>query len=77
MNRRGFLGGLVGVVAAPAIVRAESLMKIWVPPQGIVLPSGIVTTVSTMINGFAGDFVMIDRALCQSRRRNQDEIQFA
>ena len=32
MNRRGFLSALVGVVAAPAIVRSESLMRIWVPP---------------------------------------------
>lgn len=37
MNRRGFLGGLIGVVAAPAIVRAESLMKIWVPPVPKIL----------------------------------------
>lgn len=37
MNRRGFLTGLVGVVAAPAIVRSESLMKLWVPPQEIDL----------------------------------------
>lgn len=31
MNRRQFLGGLVGLMAAPAIVKAENLMKIWVP----------------------------------------------
>lgn len=28
MNRRGFITGLVSLVAAPAIVRADSLMKI-------------------------------------------------
>lgn len=33
MNRRELLKGLV---AAPAIVRSESLMRIWVPPQGII-----------------------------------------
>ena len=33
MNRRGFLGAALGLLAAPAIVRAESLMKVWVPPQ--------------------------------------------
>jgi hypothetical protein len=32
INRRGFLKGLVGAVAAPAVVKAENLMKIWVPP---------------------------------------------
>lgn len=34
MNRRSFLGGLL---AAPAIVRAESLMKIWVPPKEVLV----------------------------------------
>jgi len=38
LSRRGFLK-LTGVVlAAPAIVRAESLMKIWTPPKDIILP---------------------------------------
>lgn len=31
-NRRSFLLGLTTALAAPAVVRAESLMKIWVPP---------------------------------------------
>jgi len=35
-NRRGFLGAIFAAAAAPAIVRAESLMKIYVPPQEIV-----------------------------------------
>lgn len=33
ISRRQFLLGAVGLAAAPAIVRAESLMKIWVPKQ--------------------------------------------
>jgi len=32
-NRRGFLGAIFAAAAAPAIVRAESLMKIYVPSQ--------------------------------------------
>ncbi len=32
-TRRGFLGALLAASAAPAIVKAESLMKIWVPPR--------------------------------------------
>lgn len=32
IQRRSFLGGILALSAAPAIVRAESLMKIWVPP---------------------------------------------
>lgn len=34
-NRRGFLGSMFAAAAAPAIVRAESLMKIYVPSQEI------------------------------------------
>lgn len=30
-DRRGFLFGIAGALAAPYIVRAESLMKLWVP----------------------------------------------
>lgn len=33
MNRRSLLLGLGGALAAPAVVRAESLMKLWVPPK--------------------------------------------
>lgn len=38
-SRRGFLGGLIGIIAAPAIVRVENLMvlaprrKLYVPGQ--------------------------------------------
>lgn len=42
MNRRGFLGGLL---AAPAIVRAEFLMKIWVPPKEVLTFQGRMTDV--------------------------------
>lgn len=41
MNRRGFLTSILALGAAPAIVRAESLMKLWVPPQEIWVPNGI------------------------------------
>lgn len=34
VTRRGFLTGMLALGAAPAIVRAESLMRIWVPPHG-------------------------------------------
>ena len=35
-NRRGFFGSMLAAAMAPAIVRSESLMKIYVPPQGII-----------------------------------------
>lgn len=38
-NRRGFLGSIFAAAAAPVFVRAESLMKIYVPPQEILLPA--------------------------------------
>ena len=34
-NRRGFLGSIFAAAAAPVFVRAESLMKIYVPPHEI------------------------------------------
>lgn len=37
LSRRGFLGGLLAVVSAPAIVRAESLMKL--APTEIIRPT--------------------------------------
>jgi len=33
MNRRGFLTAAAGIIAAPAVVKAESIMKIVVPRQ--------------------------------------------
>ena len=35
MNRRGFLGGILALGAAPAIVRADSLMRI--VPRGLIV----------------------------------------
>lgn len=34
-NRRAFLFGAAATLAAPAVVRAESLMKLWVPPTPV------------------------------------------
>lgn len=36
--RRGFLAGMLAAAAAPAIVRSQSLMKIVVPSDEILLP---------------------------------------
>lgn len=38
MNRRGFLGSILALGAAPAIVSATSLMPIWVPADEVVVP---------------------------------------
>lgn len=37
ISRRGFLAGMFAACAAPAIVRAENMMKIYVPPQEIII----------------------------------------
>jgi hypothetical protein len=45
MDRRGFLGAMLAAASAPAIVRAESLMKIAVPKEKKLL-----------LRNLAGDF---------------------
>lgn len=44
MNRRGFLAGILAGTAAPSIVRSESLMRLWVPPQGVWHRGGLVSS---------------------------------
>ena len=44
-DRRGFLGAMFAAAAAPAIVRAESLMKIYVPPQEMVFTPNLASGV--------------------------------
>lgn len=36
MNRRGFLGAMLAAAVAPAFVKAESLMPLWVPSKEII-----------------------------------------
>lgn len=49
MNRRGFLKTAGIILAAPAIVRAENIMKIWTPPQDIVVPSPALTFINGVL----------------------------
>lgn len=63
MNRRGFLKGMLGLAAAPAIVRAESLMKI-AAPKIIVPKEKKILTLSALAADFDGDVVM-DPALAR------------
>lgn len=50
MERRGFLKAMLGACAAPAIVKAENIMRIVVPKKEIIVPE---------FNSLAGSF---DRA---------------
>lgn len=43
-TRRGFLAGILAMGAAPAIVRAENLMKLWTPPK-IILDRGMTRAI--------------------------------
>lgn len=43
MNRRGFLASMLALAAAPAIVKAENLMKIYVPRDELILPEPLAT----------------------------------
>lgn len=38
MQRRGFLGAMLGAMAAPAIVKAENLMRVVAPTREIIVP---------------------------------------
>lgn len=48
MERRDFLRAMLGVAMAPAVVKAENIMKIWVPEQEIEVP------VMTVYDNFGG-----------------------
>lgn len=72
-SRRGFLGSIFAAAAAPAIVRAASLMpvtapKIIAPPTNIITPDqlfgevlykGDGATVRTITLGWKPQFIMI------------------
>lgn len=50
MNRRGFLGAILAAAAAPAIVRADSLMRI--VPRELAVASGPVVWETGSLGGF-------------------------
>lgn len=56
MNRRRFIGSILAAGVAPAIVRADSLMRI-VPRENVLLMpvyDGILTNPSEVVSAFAG-----------------------
>lgn len=54
ISRRQFLLGAVGLAAAPAIVKAENLMKLWVPKHYLEfnIEPGILGTPTAPIAGY-------------------------
>jgi|LakMenEpi03Aug12_release.lakeMendotaPanAssembly.Ray.scaffolds.fasta_scaffold2345287_1 hypothetical protein len=64
VSRRGFLTGMLALGAAPAIVRAESLMRLWVPPQEVLTLDAIRRAASQLMANRMAEpyFVVIDPA---------------
>lgn len=56
MDRRGFLGAILASAVAPAIVRADSLMRI-VPRETLVLQRFVVSFSSSELNLMPIDFL--------------------
>lgn len=56
MNRRGFLGSILAACAAPAIVRADSLMRIVPVDTGILLAGDKAITACSGLVEY-GDFI--------------------
>jgi len=54
MRRRGFLGAILAAAAGPAIVRASSLMPIYVPPKpaiiGVDMAAGLYESYSAFVH---------------------------
>jgi hypothetical protein len=60
MNRRGFLGSILALGAAPAIVRADSLMKM-LPMETIIIPRApILSAMTGLPMGFVREIWMHD-----------------
>jgi hypothetical protein len=68
MNRRGFLGSILALGAAPAIVRADSLMRI-VPLETTVLMDFSSNQLALSIDEFTRRYIE------PAKRRLQEEIE--
>lgn len=59
LSRRGFLGGILALGAAPAIIKAESLMKLYVPPKLILWGDGIHDDTRALQAAINGEEVIV------------------
>lgn len=67
MNRRGFLGSILALGAAPAIVRAESLMRIIAPSQELTFFSAELTlTIDEYAAAYAGPTPTLSEIITQT-----------
>jgi hypothetical protein len=72
MNRRGFLGAILAAASAPAIVRAESLMKIMVPKKEIITLSSEII-LSYPIDDYDHDANDLQGLIFTTHKRVTDE----
>jgi hypothetical protein len=56
MNRRGFLGAMLGAMAAPAVVKAENMMKIFVPLEKKIFTSEALTQAILRMKHVGADY---------------------
>ncbi len=66
MDRRGFLGAMLAACAAPAIVRAGSLMRInpaIVPDDRVVIITQYGTDIGLMVEGTLGERIQLIREM--------------
>lgn len=57
MSRRGFLGAMLAAATAPAIVKSENLMKIFVPKQDIIITAdSLFESMGWSTQGLGADF---------------------
>lgn len=61
MNRRGFIAGLAGILAAPTIVRAASIMPVSVPKAAPQLYFGRIEHVDIWCRALSAEEVAILR----------------
>ena len=61
MNRRDFLKTMIAAAAAPAIVKAENIMKVWVPPEKKIITGEL---------GHYNDLFMVNSVHIYSRGDN-------
>lgn len=58
MNRRGFIGSILAAGIAPAIVRAESIMRVAVPKGMAATDGGLLSFTPPRV--VAGDLIVIN-----------------
>lgn len=66
VTRRNFLAGMLAAASAPAIVKAENMMKIFVPKQEIIIPSfsrGAPTALGGSLTKYPVNAVVYDQWL--------------